>query len=58
LGGDNMALEIEQLIKIILGIFVVVAVVIGVYLIFKNNILEFFKGISAPNVTKLFLILK
>ncbi len=41
-----MALEIEQLIKIILGIIVVVAVVIGVSIIFKNNIFDFFKGFS------------
>ena len=36
----------EQLIKIILGILVFVAVVVGVYLIFKNNILDFFNNIG------------
>jgi hypothetical protein len=51
-------LTTEQLIKIILGIFVVVAVVIGLYLFFKDRILEFFKGISVPNITKLFLVFK
>ena len=51
-------LTTEQLIKIILGIFVVVAVVFGLYLFFKDKIFEFFNGISAPNITKLFLILK
>ncbi|MGA2130426.1 MAG: hypothetical protein ABSG05_02310 [Candidatus Pacearchaeota archaeon] len=36
----------EQLIKIILGILVFVAVVVGVYLIFKNNILDFFNNLG------------
>ena len=52
-----MALEIEQLIKIILGIVVVAAVIIGVYLLFKNNILDFFKGISAGKQPTFFLAL-
>jgi hypothetical protein len=51
-------LTTEQLIKIILGIFVVVAVVLGLYLFFKDRILEFFKGLSVPNTVKLFLALK
>jgi hypothetical protein len=51
-------LTTEQIIKITLGIFVVVAVVLGLYLFFKDKILEFFKGISVPNITKLFLALK
>lgn len=38
-------LTVNTLIKVILGIFVVVAVVGGLYLIFKNQILEFFKNI-------------
>lgn len=50
-----MALEIEELIKIILGIFVVIAVVIGVYLFFKNKVLDFFNGISVgKNTTGIF----
>lgn len=36
----------EQLIKIILGVLVFVAVVLGFYLAFKNNILDFFKNIG------------
>ena len=36
----------EQLIKIILGTLVFVAVVLGVYLIFKNNILDFFNNVG------------
>lgn len=43
-------LTINTLIKIILGIVVVVVVVFGVYLIFKNQILDFFKNI-VPSVT-------
>lgn len=50
--GDKIAeLAINQLIKIILGVLVVVAVGIGVFLIFKNQILEFFEGFSAENTT-------
>ncbi len=36
----------EQLIKIILGVLVFVAVIVGVYLIFKNNILDFFNNLG------------
>jgi len=46
---------IEQLIKIIIGTLVFVAVVIGVYFIFKNKIIDFFGGISAEDSTKIFL---
>lgn len=41
----------EQLIKIIIGIFVFVAVVVGVYLIFKNNILDFFNNLGNASQT-------
>ena len=37
-------LTIEQLIKIIIGVLVFVAVVIGVFLFFKNQVISFFKG--------------
>ena len=50
-----MALEVEQLIKVILGIAVFVAVVIGVYLLFKNQIFDFFKGLSAGKQPGLFI---
>ncbi len=50
-------LTIEQLIKIILGIFIVAAVVIGVYFFFRNSIIDFFKGLSAKNITKIFIAL-
>ncbi len=38
-------LETGTLIKIIIGIIVVAAVVGGLYLIFKNNVIDFFKNI-------------
>ena len=38
-------LEIGTLIKLIIGIIVVVAVVFGLYLVFKNQIIDFFKNI-------------
>ena len=51
-------MQIEQLIKIILGILVFVAVVGGVYLVFKDNILDFFKNLGGNETsgTILFLI--
>lgn len=52
-----MAIEIEQLIKIIMGIFVVVVVGVGVYLIFRNQILDFFKGLSGGNQLTTFMAL-
>ena len=39
-------LTINQLIKLIVGILVIVAVVWGVYYVFKNNILDFIKNIG------------
>ena len=45
-------LTINQLIKIILGVFVVVAVVGGLYLFFKNSVIDFFKNIFTDNSTK------
>jgi hypothetical protein len=48
-------LTTEQLIKIILGILVVVAVAIGLFFFFKDKIFEFFKGLS---VGEIFAILK
>lgn len=50
-------LTIEQIIKLILGIFVVVAVVLGIYLIFKNRIMDFFNSLSPGNATKFFMSL-
>jgi len=47
-------LTIEQLIKIILGVLVFVAVVIALYLFFKNQVIDFFKGFGG-NATGVFL---
>jgi len=40
-----MELTIEQLIKIILGVFLAVAVIAGLGLFFKERILDFFKNL-------------
>jgi len=50
-------LTTSQLIKIILGIFVVVVVIGGLYLFFKNYVIDFFKNILVENSTKSVLIL-
>ena len=42
-------LTINQLIKLIVGILVIVAVVWGVYYVFKNNVGDFIKNIG-PSV--------
>ena len=52
-----MAIEIEQLIKIILGIIVVIAVVVGVSLFFKDKVIDFFKGLSVGKQAGIFLAL-
>lgn len=38
-------LTVPQLIKIIIGIFVVVMVVIGIFLFFKDTVIDFFKNL-------------
>lgn len=48
-------LSVNQLIKIILGILVFVAVVGGAYLIFKGRIIDFFNNLVPTNSTKFFL---
>jgi hypothetical protein len=50
-----VALEIEELIKIILGIFVVIAVILGLYFFFKNKVFDFFKGLSIGSSAKSFM---
>lgn len=42
-----MDLTITQLIKIILGIIVVVAVVVGVGLFFKDYVMDFFENLPS-----------
>jgi hypothetical protein len=45
-----MELTIENLIKIILGVLVVVAVAYGLYMFFNDKFIDFFKnvGTNAP----------
>jgi len=45
----------EQLIKIIIGIFVFVVVVLGIYLIFKYNIIDFFKNLGSNGPEEMIL---
>ncbi|MDD5700264.1 MAG: hypothetical protein PHH00_03710 [Candidatus Nanoarchaeia archaeon] len=49
-------LTIEQLIKIILGVLVFVAVVIALFLFFKNQVIEFFRGFGG-NSSGIFWVL-
>ena len=50
-------MTIEQLIKLLLGMLVFVAVVTGVYLVFKDNILDFFANIVGNKTGESFLAL-
>ncbi len=50
-------LTISQLIKIIVGIFVFVVVVGGVYLIFKNYVIDFFKNMLGSDSSQIILSL-
>lgn len=53
-------LSIGYTIKIILGILVIITVVGGLYLIFKERIIDFFKNLpggNASDTTKIFLSL-
>jgi len=47
-------LTISQLIKIIIGALVFVAVVIGLYFFFKNQVISFFSGFASNNTGGLF----
>ena len=44
-------LTVEQIIKLVVGALVVVAVVAGLYFIFKDKILDFFGGLPGVNST-------
>ncbi|MBU4069724.1 MAG: hypothetical protein KJ646_01970 [Nanoarchaeota archaeon] len=52
-----MELTIEQLIKIIVGVFVVVIVVISLYFFFKNYVIDFFNNTLGGNITSFVLFL-
>jgi hypothetical protein len=48
---DKMAeLTINQLIKIIIGILVVVAVVGGLYFFFKDSVMDFFNNLPTGKI--------
>jgi hypothetical protein len=50
-------METEEIIKLIIGILVVAAIIVGVSVFFKNQIIDFFKGLSVGNPPKIFLVL-
>ncbi len=50
-----MELTIGNLIKIIIGLIVIVAVIYGVYRVFQGSIFDFFGGVG--NTSKVFLSL-
>jgi len=43
-------LTINQLIKIIIGVFVIAVVIIGLYFFFRNYITGFFKNLPGTDV--------
>jgi len=49
-------LTVNQLIKIIIGIFVIAVVVGGLYLFFRNYVIDFFKNIGGGEELILSLI--
>ena len=48
-------LTISNLIKMIIGIFVVAVVVIGLYLFFKNYVIDFFKNMLGSEPPQIIL---
>ena len=52
-----MELTIENIIKIILGLFVVVAVSYGIYYFFSNNVIDFFRNVGVNSTGKFFMSL-
>ena len=50
-----MDLTISNLIKIILGVFVFVVVVLGIYIFFKEKVIGFFQDFSFNETSKFIL---
>jgi len=50
-------LTISQLIKIIIGVFVVIAVIIGVVIFFKDKIIDFFRNLPGGEPAEFFMSL-
>jgi len=49
-------LTINQVIKIIIGVFVVVVVIGGIYLFFRNYVIDFIKNLMGDETSKIVLI--
>lgn len=47
----------EQLIKIIIGILVFVVVVLGIYLFFKDYVIDFFRNLGGEKAPEIILSL-
>ncbi len=50
-------MELKEIIELILGIVVVVAVITLVSIFFGNQVIDFFKGLSIGNSSGVFLTL-
>ena len=48
-----MGMEVEQLIKIILGVLVFVAVVVGLYFFIKYYAIDFFKNLGPDKINQI-----
>ncbi len=53
-----MELTIQNLIKIILGVLVFVVVVFGIYLFFKDTVIDFFKNMGNGSSSIIFSLIK
>ena len=52
-----MELTIENLIKIIIGVLVVVAVSYGIYYLFSNHVIDFFRNMGGESSAKILMSL-
>ncbi|HUW44109.1 MAG TPA: hypothetical protein VMV95_04075 [Bacillota bacterium] len=50
-----MELTIQNLIKIILGVLVFVVVVVGIYIFFKDYVIDFFKNMGGDQGPEIIL---
>ncbi len=50
-------MEIKELIELILGVLVVVAIVVGVSIFFKDQVISFFKGLTTGKQAGVFIFL-
>jgi len=47
----------EELIKLILGIAVIVVIAVGVFIFFKEQVIDFFKGLTVGKQPAIFITL-